>query len=76
MERWINAMYQPSYSYLRTLCPFFCYTELSEVLWTMVLQIGIGIGATSPAFGAIVLLGVFAVWAGKTPYLFNAQSVE
>ena len=43
----------------------FLFKELSEVLWTMVLQIGIGFGANSPALGAITLFGLFAVWAGK-----------
>ena len=41
------------------------FTELSEVLWTMVLQIGIGFGANSPALGAVSLFVLFAVWAGK-----------
>ena len=39
-------------------------TELSEVLWTMVLKFGFVFGAESPAFGIIILIAVFFVWAG------------
>ncbi len=38
-------------------------TELSEVLWTMVLKIGVG---SSAAFGFIILWFVFALWAAFT----------
>ncbi len=39
--------------------------ELSEVLWNMVFQLGIGLSAQlGAALGVIVVFFVFAAWAG------------
>ena len=40
--------------------------ELSEVLWMMVFQMGIVMGATSPALGTAALFLLFAFWAVLT----------
>ena len=40
--------------------------ELSEVLWSMVLQLGIGLAVqVGPAAGALVIFFLFAFWAGE-----------
>ena len=41
------------------------FTELSEVLWLMVLRLGFGFGADNPPMGAIILFALFAFWAGE-----------
>ena len=44
-------------------------SELSEVLWNMVFQLGIGVAVFSgPFFGAIAVFFLFAVWAGTCMY--------
>ncbi len=40
-------------------------SELSEVLWTMGLNRGLGISISQgPVIGAICVFGIFAAWAG------------
>ena len=39
---------------------FLIFKELSEVLWTMVLDIGL---SSKAAYGCVILWAVFAVWA-------------
>ena len=59
--------------YCMSLCVTDCtsvvhslYAELSEVLWSMVLQLGIGVAVqVGPALGAIAMFVLFAFWAGK-----------
>ena len=43
---------------------FFFFSELSEVLWTMVLKIGLNFGADSVAMGVISIFILFSAWAG------------
>lgn len=44
------------------------FLELSEVLWTMVLKLGLG---SDNYIGSIKIAVIFAVWAGKNN-LFNS----
>ena len=45
---------------------FIMVSELSEVLWTMVMALGIQMSVTNGAFvGALVIFPLFAAWAGK-----------
>ena len=50
-------------SYLTAPSPL---TELSEVLWMMVFQMGLSMGAESPAMGTVALFLLFAFWAVLT----------
>ena len=48
----------------------FFYIELSEVLWTMVLGMGISLGTTmGPAIGSVIVFVLFAFWAGKEMFI-------
>jgi len=52
-----------SYSHGTFLHPF--VAELSEVLWNMVLSMGIGFSVSmGPVIGSIAIFGLFAFWAG------------
>ena len=41
------------------------YTELSEVLWTMVMNMAVDLGVKSPVVGVLVIFFLFAFWAGE-----------
>lgn len=49
-------------------------SELSEVLWDMVLHIGLH--ASSPALGVIALFVVFFFWASKLIHTYLCYKVE
>ena len=52
-------------SFYETCISSFC-AELSEVLWNMVLGIGINFSVSlGPAIGAIAIFALFAFWAGQ-----------
>lgn len=55
---------QYSSSHLYMYIPYVCCIELSEVLWTMVLHIGIAQGAQRVYIGIPALFILFAAWAG------------
>jgi V-type H+-transporting ATPase subunit a len=53
-------------SYLRLWALSLAHAELSEVLWMMVLQMGVSMGAEQPALGVAAIFFLFAIWAVLT----------
>ena len=46
-------------------CVFSAYTELAEVLWSMVLNRAISKAAGDAGFGVVAVFGLWAFWAGQ-----------